>query len=138
MRNQLHHLADLNSSAELWTFQHAAHRGRPAAVALVSTLHADLGVAVGRVEPARLLPLLPLLQELEGQSCGDAVSILLKHERRDSGRDLHVALVPRLVPDDGVPVGVTRPVALHEEKTSAARLTKRVALFGFAKARKQQ
>lgn len=80
---------------------------------LIPGLHADLGVAVGRVEPARLLPLLPLLQELERQPRGTAVVILVEREGRDGGRDLHVALVPRLLPNDGVPVGIARPVALH-------------------------
>lgn len=89
------------------------HRGRPAVVALLPGLHADLGVAVGRVEPARLLPLLPLLQELEGQPRGAAVHVLGEHEARDGGGDLHVALVPRLFPHDGVSVGVARPVALR-------------------------
>lgn len=98
-----------------FVFTHTAHRGRPAAVALLSALHADLGVAVGRVEPARLLPLLSLLQELEWQPCGHTVSILLECKCRDSGRNLHVALVPWLLADNGVPVGVTRPVALQQE-----------------------
>lgn len=89
------------------------HRGRPAVVALLPGLHADLGVAVGRVEPARLLPLLPLLQELEGQPRGAHVHVLGEHEARDGGGDLHVALVPRLFPHDGVSVGVTRPVTLR-------------------------
>lgn len=94
---------------------HAAHRGCPAVVALLSTLHVDLGVAVGGVEPARLLPLLSLLQELEGQPRG-AVPVLLEHEGSDSGRDLYLALVPWLLPDDGMPVGITRSVALQQEK----------------------
>lgn len=89
-----------------------AHRGGSAVVALVSALHADLGVAVGRVEPARLLSLLPLLQELEGQSRG--VVVLFECERRDGGGDLHFALVPRLVPYNGVSVGVAGPVPLRE------------------------
>lgn len=90
------------------------HRGRPAVVALLSALHANLGVAVGRVEPARLLPLLSLLQELEGQPCGTSVHVLCEHICRDCGGDLHVALVPWLFSHNRVPVGVTCPVALQQ------------------------
>lgn len=91
----------------------ASHRGCPAVVAVLSALHADLGVAVGRVEPARLLPLLPLLLELQGQPRGGAVHVVREHERRDGGGDFHVALVPGLFPHDWLPVGVTRPVTLQ-------------------------
>lgn len=97
---------------------HTAHRGCPAVVALLSTLHVDLGVAVRGVEPACLLPLLPLLQELEGQPRG-TFPILLEHKGSDGGGDLHLALVPWLLPDDGMPVGVTCPVALQQEATIA-------------------
>lgn len=90
------------------------HRGCPAVVAVLSALHADLGVAVGRVEPARLLPLLPLLQELQGQPRGGAVHVLREHERRDGGGDFHIALVPWLFSHDRLPVGVTRPVTLRQ------------------------
>lgn len=99
---------------------HAAHRGCPAVVALLSTLHADLGVAVGRVEPASLLPLLSLLQELEGQSRG--LAVLLEHKCCDCSRDLHVALVPRFLSYDGVSVGVTCPVALRQKPISVCFL----------------
>lgn len=97
------------------TRTHSAHRGCPAVVALLSALHANLGVAVGRVEPACLLPLLPLLEELEGQPCGPSVGVLREHKRCDRGGDLHLVLVPRLLPHDWVPVGVTRPIALQQE-----------------------
>lgn len=92
----------------------ASHRGCPAVVAVLSALHADLGVAVGRVEPARLLPLLPLLQELQGEPRGSAVHVIREHERRDGGGDFHVALVPWLFPHNRLPVGVTRPVTLQQ------------------------
>lgn len=90
------------------------HRGRPAVVAVLSAVHVDLGVAVGRVEPARLLPLLPLLQELQGQPRGSTVRVLGEHERRDRGGDFHVALVPWLLSHDRLPVGVARPVTLQQ------------------------
>lgn len=91
-------------------FSFPSHRGCPAVVALLSTLQADLGVAVGWVEPTSFFSLLPLLQELEGQPSG--VAVLVERERCDSGRDLHFTLVPRLLSHDGVSVGVAGPVAL--------------------------
>lgn len=91
-----------------------AHRGRPAVVAVLPTVHVDLGVAVGRVEPARLLPLLPLLQELQGQPGGSAVHVLREHERRDRGGDFHIALVSRLFSHNRLPVGVACPVTLQQ------------------------
>lgn len=91
-----------------------AHRGRPAVVAVLSAVHVDLGVAVGGVEPARLLPLLPLLQELQGQPRGSAVHVLREHERRDRGGDFHIALVSWLISHNGLPVGVACPVTLQQ------------------------
>lgn len=90
------------------------HRSCPAVVAVFSALNADFGVAVGRVEPARLLPLLPLLQELQGQPRGSALHVLGEHERRDGGGDFHIALVSWLFSHNGLPVGVTRPVTLQQ------------------------
>lgn len=112
-------LQKLSSSSEFVFHTPPAHRGSSAVVALISALHADLGVAVGRVEPACLLSLLPLLQELEGQPSG--IAILFECKRRDGGRDLHLALVSGLLPDDGVSVGVAGPVTLKNTLDSLPR-----------------
>lgn len=92
---------------------------------LLGDLQVDLGVAVGGVEPARLLPLVALQHEVEGQPGGTGLVLLLvlvlalETEARDGGRDLHLALVTRLIPDHRVAVGVACTVALQGAHTRA-------------------
>src|SRR4029434_11307488 len=83
------------------------------ALGAVALADVDLHVAVGRVEPAGLLSLLPLLEQLAGQPRRRV--LLLERERRHRGRDLHRALVPRLVPHGGVAVGEDRPGGLRAQ-----------------------
>lgn len=117
--SHVNEVCDVSLREFTWTYP---HRGRPAVVALLSALHADLGVTVGRIEPACFLPLLPLLQELEGQPRGTSVHVLWEHECRDRRGDLHLALVPWLFSDNRVPVGVTCPVTLQNRSGSFSSL----------------
>lgn len=100
-----------------------SHRGGAAVVVLLSDLQVDLGVTIGGVEPARLLPLVALQHEVEGQPGGTALVLLLvrvlEAESCDCGRDLHLALVTRLIPDHRVAVCVACPVALQGRQTHA-------------------
>lgn len=92
-----------------------SHRGSAAVVVLLADLQADLGVAVGGVEPARLLPLVALQQEVEGLPRGSALVLVrvLEAEASDGGWDLHLTLVSRLLPDHRVAVSVACPVTLQ-------------------------
>lgn len=98
-----------------------AHHGLgpgAAAVLFVSILcHADLGVAVGRVEPPGLLPLLSLGQEAQRTPRGAV--LVIEHEGRNRGGNLHVALVTGLLTHNGVSVGIACPVALRTTRGSA-------------------
>ena len=79
----------------------------------------DLQVAVGRGEPAGPLFLLLLGQELHGAgqhqagvAIGDAAAERVQGQGGHGGRDLNVVLGRRLLPHDGVAVGVAGSIPL--------------------------
>lgn len=71
--------------------------------------HVDTQVGVGRVEPAGLLLLLLLGVMPQG---GHRDAVLLKHERCDGGRNLHLAFVFGFLLNKGVAVRVACSVPL--------------------------
>lgn len=75
--------------------------------------HVDPQVGVGRVEPAGLLLLLLLGMLPQG---GHRGAILLEHEGRDRGRNLHLTFVFGFLLNEGVTVSVACPITLKRTK----------------------
>lgn len=82
--------------------------------------HIDLQVAVGRVEPARPLPLLFLHQEVKGVSLTQIT--VLQRDSVDRGRNLHVVFGPNLFPHYGVVVRIACTVTLATQRDNVSVL----------------